>query len=51
MHYADDDPDFLALLAEYDLKFLNICFVNEIKADWRTQARLYRAMTDALRSL
>lgn len=47
MHYADDDPDFLALMAEYDLKFLNICFVNEIKSDWRNQATLYRQMTDA----
>jgi predicted TIM-barrel fold metal-dependent hydrolase len=44
MHYADDDPDFLALLAEYDLKFLNICFVKEINVDWRAQADLYCQM-------
>lgn len=45
MHYADDDPDFLALLADYDLKFLNICFVKEINVDWRDQAALYREMS------
>jgi hypothetical protein len=44
MHYADDDPDFLALLAEYDLKFLNICFVKDPALDWRDQADLYREM-------
>src|SRR4051812_23837942 len=47
MHYADDDPEFLALLTEFDLKFLNICFVNPINADWRGQANLYSAMTKA----
>jgi predicted TIM-barrel fold metal-dependent hydrolase len=46
MHYADDAPEFLALLADYDLKFLNICFVKEINVDWRDQADLYRQMTD-----
>jgi len=35
MHYADDDPDFLALLAEFDLKFLNICFVRDPAEDSR----------------
>lgn len=47
MHYADDNPEFLALLAEYDLKFLNICFVKEINVDWRDQAELYREMAAA----
>jgi predicted TIM-barrel fold metal-dependent hydrolase len=47
MHYADDDPDFLALMAAYDLKFLNICFVKEITTDWRDQASLYREMADS----
>lgn len=42
MHYADDDPEFLALLADYDLKFLNICFVKDPKLDWRDQADLYQ---------
>lgn len=46
MHYADDDPEFLALLAEYDLKFLNICFVKEIHSNWRDQADLYKTMSD-----
>ncbi|MCC6456531.1 MAG: amidohydrolase family protein [Caldilineaceae bacterium] len=44
MHYADDDPDFLALLAEYNLKFLNICFVKDPQVDWRDQASLYQVM-------
>jgi len=44
MHYADDDPDFLALLAQYDLKFMNICIVEEIKTSWRPQADLYCSM-------
>jgi hypothetical protein len=47
MHYADDHPDFLALLAEYDLKFLNICFVKDPKLDWRDQADLYQQMASA----
>jgi predicted TIM-barrel fold metal-dependent hydrolase len=47
MHYADDDPDFLALLAEFDLKFLNICFVRDPAEDWRPQAHLYRDMAAA----
>ncbi len=47
MHYADDDPEFLALLAEYDFKYLNICVVPELDIDWRAQANLYRSMTDA----
>ncbi len=46
MHYADDDLDFLALLTEYDFKFLNICFVKEIKVNWRNQADLYRDMSN-----
>lgn len=46
MHYADDDPDFLALMSEYDLKFLNICFVKNIAEDWRDQADLYQEMAD-----
>jgi predicted TIM-barrel fold metal-dependent hydrolase len=29
MHYADDDPALLDLLAEYDLKFLNICVADD----------------------
>jgi hypothetical protein len=33
-------------LAEYDLKFLNICVVDPIGADWRDQAELYRTMSE-----
>jgi hypothetical protein len=46
IHYADDDPDFLALLADYDLKLLNICVVDPLKANWRDQADLYQGMAD-----
>lgn len=28
IHYGDDSPEFLALLAEFDLKLLNISFVH-----------------------
>jgi hypothetical protein len=45
MHYADDDPEFLALLAEYDLKFMNICVVSLPPMTWREQAELYGEMT------
>jgi hypothetical protein len=47
MHYADDDPEFLHLLEEFDLKFLNICFVHGPQDNWRAQAELYRTMTQA----
>lgn len=46
MHYADDDPQFLALLAEFDLKFLNICIVEKLNVSWRGQADLYCEMTE-----
>ena len=44
MHYADDDPEFLALLAEYDLKFLNICVVDAPRNAWREDGALYQSM-------
>lgn len=47
MHYADSDPDFLSLLSEYDLKFLNICVVSLPQMDWRDQATLYRESLEA----
>src|SRR5687768_5528783 len=47
MHYADDHPDLLALLAEYDLKFLNICVVALPQIEWHDAADLYDAMSDA----
>jgi hypothetical protein len=47
MHYADDDPEFQALLAEFDLKFMNICVVEPINGEWREQAALYSSMSKA----
>ena len=47
MHYADDHPDLLALLAEYDLKFLNICVVALPQIEWHDAAALYDAMSDS----
>ena len=45
IHYADDDPEFLGLLSQHDLKLLNICFVHDEATPWRPQADLYRTMT------
>jgi len=47
MHYADDDPQFLALMAEFDLKFMNICITEPINGEWREQADLYCTMSKA----
>lgn len=47
IHYADDDPAFLALLAEFGLKLFNICVAHEPGRAWRDQADLYRDMTQA----
>lgn len=47
IHYADDDPEFLALLAEFDLKLFNICVTFEPGDGWRAQADLYQAMSRA----
>lgn len=48
IHYADDHPDFLAILEDFDLKLLNICFVKEINVDWRDQAALYQQMATTM---
>ncbi len=47
MHYADDDPELLKMLEEFNLKFLNICFVHNPEDNWRAQADLYRTMAEA----
>jgi len=46
IHYADDDPVFLDLLAKHDMKLHNICVVHAEFDNWRTQAELYRDMAD-----
>jgi predicted TIM-barrel fold metal-dependent hydrolase len=48
IHYGDDDPALLALLAEFDLKLLNICVAHqEAPGHWRTQAATYQALAQA----
>ena len=52
IHYGDDDPLLLALLAEFDLTLLNICVVAEaqdsdVQAPWREQAETYQALAQA----
>lgn len=47
IHYGDDDPALLALLAEFDLKLLNICFVYDAQDPWREQAATYRSLIQA----
>src|SRR5262245_4199784 len=44
IHYGDDDPALRALLAELDLKLLNICFVHDAQDPWREQAATYRTL-------
>lgn len=47
IHYGDDSPEFLALLAEFDLKLLNISFVHGPDDPWRNQAECYRSLARA----
>ncbi|MCC9075687.1 amidohydrolase [Litorilinea aerophila] len=42
IHYGDDDPDFLRLLEELDIKLLNITLVQSHDSRWREQADRYR---------
>lgn len=46
IHYGDDHPDLLALLAESDLSLLNICVANAGSDwhDWRQQAERYHQL-------
>ena len=41
IHYGDDDPALLDLMAELDLKFLNICVAQDSHGAWREQAERY----------
>lgn len=47
IHYGDDDSAFLALLAELDLKLLNICVAASDAPRWRDQADAYSALRRA----
>ncbi|MEZ4869671.1 MAG: amidohydrolase family protein [Caldilineaceae bacterium] len=41
IHCGHNDPDLFALLAELDLKFLNICVAHDSHGGWRDQADAY----------
>lgn len=45
IHYADEDPAFLSLLEEFDLKLHNICVAHDTMGAWRNQAALYHECT------
>ncbi len=52
IHYGDDDPLLLALLADFDLTLLNICVVTQVQdtdsqGPWREQAATYGALAQA----
>ncbi|MFZ1755082.1 MAG: amidohydrolase family protein [Caldilineaceae bacterium] len=44
IHYGDDAPELLALLAEFDIRLLNISFALESGKGWRTTAERYRSL-------
>ncbi|MBN1936159.1 MAG: amidohydrolase family protein [Anaerolineae bacterium] len=44
IHFVCDHPDCLALLAELDLKLLNVCVVHRGDEPWRIQAGRYRQL-------
>jgi predicted TIM-barrel fold metal-dependent hydrolase len=48
IHFADDDPEFLALLDRYDLKLLNICVAEDEFGHWRDQGAHYRRFAEAM---
>jgi hypothetical protein len=47
IHYGDDDPALLALLAEFDLKLLNVCVAHDAHGAWRSQADTYGRLAQA----
>ncbi len=47
IHYGDDSPEFLALLAEFGMKLLNISFVHSPDSPWRPQAERYQSLAAA----
>ncbi|HMN27711.1 MAG TPA: amidohydrolase family protein [Caldilineaceae bacterium] len=47
IHYGDDAPALLALLAEYDLKLVNICVAEDAHGAWRGQADNYHQLAQS----
>lgn len=46
VHYPDDHPDLLNMLADLDVLALNISFANLAKPDWRAEANRYRELAE-----
>lgn len=46
-HFICDHPDCLAMMAELELKFLNVCVVERGNPTWRLQADRFRELTQA----
>lgn len=44
IHYGDDVPELLALLAEFDIRLLNISFAKDATDAWQADAARYRAL-------
>lgn len=44
IHYGDDDPQLLQLLADLDLQLLNICVAEDAHGAWREQATRYQQL-------
>lgn len=47
IHYGDDAPELLALLAEFDIRLLNISFAKDATTAWRTDADRYQSLAVA----
>lgn len=47
IHYGDDAPELLALLAEFDIRLHNICVSQDSHGAWRERAERYSALAQA----
>lgn len=47
IHYGDNAPELLALLAEFDIRLHNICVSQDSRGAWREQAERYNALAQA----
>ena len=44
IHYGDDAPELLALLAEFDIRLHNICVAQDSQGAWRESAERYHSL-------
>jgi len=47
IHYGDDAPELLALLAEFDIRLHNICVAQDSHGAWRESGERYRSLAQA----